>query len=60
LNAELNQSKTVKSCHRHHHDGRLNEWTSAAQLLRSRTAFIRQVPVSPVHIRIYSIQTITL
>ena len=31
---------------------------NAAQLLRSRTAFIGSVPVSPVHLRILSIQII--
>jgi len=39
-------------------DSWLHEWTSAAQFLGSRTVFIRSVPVSPVHIRILSIQDI--
>jgi len=44
----------VMSCHiaSSLRDGWLQEWTSAAQLLQSRTAFIRSVPVSPVHVRI--------
>ena len=36
-------------------DGWLQEWTSVAQLLRSRTAPICSVPVSPVHIKVLSI-----
>src|SRR6218665_614619 len=41
-------------------DGWLHEWTSVAQLLRSRrpTALISSVPVSPVHIKMLPIQDI--